>query len=130
MSKIYTSSQQLIGNTPLLELNRFSKEKQLCAKVLAKLEVLEKLFVKDSNKWEMYASLMGNTVTQVVNRRDELVAAGCNAKDIHAAGEATEKLRRLMKGYFALRGAQYASEHEKITALYSYYTQNYTALRD
>ena len=38
MSKIYTSSQQLIGNTPLLELNRFSKEKQLCAKVLAKLE--------------------------------------------------------------------------------------------
>ena len=38
MAKIYTSAQQLIGNTPLLELAITQKKENLQAKVLAKLE--------------------------------------------------------------------------------------------
>ena len=38
MSNIYTSADQLIGNTPLLELTHIEKEEGLEAKVLAKLE--------------------------------------------------------------------------------------------
>ena len=38
MSKIYTSADQLIGRTPLLELEHIVKEEKLEAKVLAKLE--------------------------------------------------------------------------------------------
>ncbi len=38
MSKIYTSIDQLIGKTPLLELRNFEKKHTLGAKVLAKLE--------------------------------------------------------------------------------------------
>ena len=38
MSKIYTSSEQLIGDTPLLELTHIEKEYGLKAKILAKLE--------------------------------------------------------------------------------------------
>ncbi len=38
MSKIYTSIQQLIGSTPLLELGGIAKERALCARLLAKLE--------------------------------------------------------------------------------------------
>ncbi|MFR4251773.1 MAG: cysteine synthase A [Christensenellales bacterium] len=38
MSKIYTSIDQLIGHTPLLELTHIEKEQGLEAKVLAKLE--------------------------------------------------------------------------------------------
>ena len=38
MSKIYTSADQLIGRTPLLELVHIEKEENLEAKVLAKLE--------------------------------------------------------------------------------------------
>lgn len=38
MSKIYTSADQLIGHTPLLELTHLEKEYDLKAKVLAKLE--------------------------------------------------------------------------------------------
>ena len=38
MSDIYTSVQQLIGNTPLLELGGIQKEKNLHARLLAKLE--------------------------------------------------------------------------------------------
>lgn len=38
MSKIYTSAEQLIGKTPLLELTNIEKEYVLKAKILAKLE--------------------------------------------------------------------------------------------
>ena len=38
MSKIYKSADQLIGNTPLVELTKIEKELGLEAKILAKLE--------------------------------------------------------------------------------------------
>ena len=38
MSRIYTSAQQLIGNTPLLALNHIMEKQQLCARLLGKLE--------------------------------------------------------------------------------------------
>ena len=38
MSKIYTSADQLIGKTPLLELSHIEKAEKLEAKLLAKLE--------------------------------------------------------------------------------------------
>ena len=38
MSKIYTSADQLIGHTPLLELTHIEKDADLSAKLLAKLE--------------------------------------------------------------------------------------------
>ena len=40
MSHIYTSADQLIGNTPLLELTHIEKAFQLKARILAKLEYL------------------------------------------------------------------------------------------
>ena len=38
MSKIYTSADQLIGHTPLLELTHIEAQENLHAKILAKLE--------------------------------------------------------------------------------------------
>ena len=38
MSKIYTSAEQLIGHTPLLELTKIEKKFGLGAKIIAKLE--------------------------------------------------------------------------------------------
>ena len=38
MSNIYTSAQQLVGNTPLLQLNNIMRAEGLCATVLGKLE--------------------------------------------------------------------------------------------
>ena len=40
MSNIYTSAEQLIGRTPLLELSHIEKEYKLKAKIIAKLEYL------------------------------------------------------------------------------------------
>ena len=39
MAKIYTSADQLIGRTPLLELTRLQKQLGLEARILAKLEL-------------------------------------------------------------------------------------------
>lgn len=39
MAKIYTSSDQLIGKTPIMELSNIEKEFNLSAKILAKLEL-------------------------------------------------------------------------------------------
>ena len=50
MSRIYTSADQLIGHTPLLELVHIEKEENLEAKVLAKLEYFNPAgSVKDSS---------------------------------------------------------------------------------
>ena len=38
MSKVYTSADQLIGHTPLLELTHLEKKYNLGAKVIAKVE--------------------------------------------------------------------------------------------
>ena len=57
-----------------------------------------------------------------------LVAGGCNAADIHLAGQATENLRVLLKGYNDLRVQTWSSEYEKNKALYNYYIENYEAL--
>ena len=38
MAKIYTSAEQLIGNTPLLKLTNLQKKFGLNAEILAKLE--------------------------------------------------------------------------------------------
>lgn len=38
MSKVYSSADQLVGNTPLLELNNFEKVNDLPAHIIAKLE--------------------------------------------------------------------------------------------
>lgn len=38
MSRIFTSADQLIGGTPLLELTHIEKENELNATILAKLE--------------------------------------------------------------------------------------------
>ena len=40
MGRIYTSADQLIGGTPLLELTHIEREEALEARVLAKLEYL------------------------------------------------------------------------------------------
>ena len=93
------------------------------------LGMFESVFVTEERGWCMYNDIMGSTVTQVLGRQDELIAAGCNAADITLAGDATENLRVLLEGYYKLRTAKDVSEHEKYKAMYEYYKTNYDALK-
>lgn len=94
-----------------------------------KLAMFESIFKKESRGWCMYNDIMGNAVTEVLSKQDLLIAAGGNKEDILLAGVATENLRVLLKGYADLRNGKWKSDHEKYKALYTYYTQNYDALK-
>lgn len=94
-----------------------------------KLAMFEAIFAKDSHGWCMYNDIMGNAVTEVLSKQDLLVTSGCNPDDIYLAGRATENLRVLLKGYADLRNKKWSSDHDKYQALYTYYTQNYDALK-
>ena len=115
----------------LEDFQRYVQYQNQVAKITEKLQVLESLFITDSNGWQLYRSLMGNMVTMVLDKKnqDDLVTAGCNRKDVTSAGEAAVALRNLMRPYYELREATYSSEHEKITALYAYYSAHYTELK-
>lgn len=113
-----------------LEYQEYVQYRNRVEEVKKRLQPLESLFVWDSNGRQFYAALMGNLVTMVLeeeNKKD-LIAAGCTASDVHAAGVAAVALRELMEPYANLRKAKYASEHEKYTALYAYYTEHHAAL--
>ena len=125
----YYAYQEFLKNG-LEQYNEYLLYQGKVNKVLDKLAVLESLFLTDSNKWTFYPSLMGNTVTSVTSRRDELITAGCNAADINNANSATVTLRTLLTAYAELRKQEYASTHDRVSALYAYYTAHYAELRD
>ncbi len=94
-----------------------------------KLALMESLFVTDSNNWQMYGSIMGGSVTKVLEDEDLLVnKLGYGEAFIRLAGDATEVLRKLLPEYARLRNEKYATEHDRIEALYGYYTKNYAEL--
>lgn len=97
-------------------------------KVKAKLEVMELLFVTDSNGWQLYGGIMGNSVTQVLERKDELSIAGISEITVDQANDATVQLRPLLKQYGELRKAKYGSDYQRYKALYDFYCANYNGL--
>lgn len=98
------------------------------APIEEKLDILEKTFVRDSHYWTLYGSLTGDTVATVVNKKAELIMVGLSEADINQAGDSTNKLRELMKGYRELRAKKYKSNHLRLEALYDYYTTHYQEL--
>ncbi len=95
----------------------------------ARLNILESVYTRDSHGWQLYASVMGSLVTQVLERRNELLISGCSPADLDLAAKATEKLRVLLKAYDDVRKATYASEHQSIAARFSFYTGHYEELK-
>ncbi len=89
---------------------------------LKKLTTIDTAFVADSAGRTMYATLMGDTVAQVMAQKDTLVnMAGASAADIDNAGAATDILQDLLAAYRKL-----SSSESRIR----WYTDNYTAVRD
>ena len=93
------------------------------------LALMDSLFIADSHNWQMYGSIMGSSVDQVLENEDILVNTGqANKEDIRLAGDATEALRVLLPQYAAIRNASYENEHDRIAAKLSFYTEHYDAL--
>lgn len=94
-----------------------------------KIQLMESIFVSDSHSWRLYSSIMGSTVSRVIDNKDELVnVLHCNEADVDLAKVSTEALRPLLKGYNDIRGGTFASTYEKTRAKYEYFAKNYDAL--
>lgn len=119
-------------NNYLEDYNKYQTYLKALEPIKTRLAIMDLLFVSDSRGWQIYASVMGNTVTSVLNRKQELILAGGPQAEgmVNMAGAATEKLRALMSGYNDLRQASYPSEYVRIKTLYNYYAKNYIAIRD
>ena len=89
--------------------------------VQAQLAILESCFVSDSVGHVLNNTLNGPTVATVVKNQNELVAAGCDAKDIANADAATARLIALL--------ADYPKDAEEASR-YAYYIRHYEAIRD
>lgn len=74
-------------------------------------------------KRTVYSAIMGDTVTSVIANKDAIAnsVTGADPATIDRAGVATENLRELFDGFFAIK-----NESEK----YNYYVTNYEGFRD
>lgn len=114
MSKIYTSVDRLIGNTPLLELTNTEKKYGLCAKLLAKLEyfnpagsVKDRVAVAMLNEAEKSGKLRpGSVIIEPTSGNTGIgLAAVAAARGyriiIVMPSSMSEERRRLMRAYGA-----------------------------
>lgn len=85
------------------------------------LKIIETVKTPMTDGRTLYDAIMGSTVTQVLSRQKEIVAAGVPEELVTLAGVCTENLRELFTGYFSLK-----TEEEK----YFYYAGHYTDFRD
>ncbi len=85
------------------------------------LAALAYILTPAPNNQTLYGSIMGNTVTQVLTRKNELLQFDVDEQAIDLAGDATESLRRLF--------AQYDSRKTD-AARYEFYITCHDQLRD
>ncbi len=139
----YELWQDYYNNAPteeeILAYNKYKKYLSDMKIVTAMLPLMESLFVADSNGWQMYGSIMGGSVLKVLTNEDLLVnTLGYDEAYIRLAGDATDVLRGnkeknlpgLLPEYDKLRKATYASEYERVKALYGFYQNHYEELKE
>ena len=127
LTAYYAYEAQRKQNAELYE--RYEAYTSLLQGATERLAVPESMFLSDSHGWQFYGSLAGGTVDGVLARRTELQQLGVSLTLIDNAKAATDELRELTRGYAELRDATYETELEKTAALFSYYSENYPALR-
>lgn len=101
-------------------LSSYERNQAELARAAATMTVLESAFISADGK-QLYATLMGDTVATVVNKKDELVNVGkCNPADIDCADAATKALQSLLTAYRGLK-----SVPEK----FAFYSAHYTEIK-
>ncbi len=109
--------------------NAYTAYRDRMTLIRAKIQIMETLFITDSNYWQLAASIQGPTVAQVLAREEELTILN-KGEQVAAASDSTEMLRALLKAYTELRRVKYSNDHERYKALYAFYAEHYVTLRD
>ncbi|GEM_PF-5555135 len=103
------------------ELDAYNKYLAAASEANKAIEGFNSVFVSDSQGCMMHATLNGNTVATVVERKSELVSAGANGADVDNADKATKALIKLTNDYAAIKDPK-----DK----FIYYQNNYSAILD
>lgn len=104
-------------------LAKYNKYVNDITAVRAQLAIIDGLKnYSTSLKRSVYNAIRGNTVTEVIDNKDAIAnsTVGIKPETVDRAGEATENLRNLFKGYYALE-----EESDK----YAYYLINYEGFK-
>ena len=104
-----------------VELPAYLKAEENITKFRDHLKIIDTVKTKMTDGRTLYDAIMGSTVTQVLARQEEIVAAGIPEAYVTLAGNCTENLRELFRGYFSI-----TEEEDK----YFYYASHYTEFRD
>ncbi len=100
------------------------------ATVEAKLALMDYIYVSDSRRWSLRGAIMGSTVTEVINRKDELVdVLLCSEEDVNLAGDSTVALRELITGYDPLYWTAATSGYQGTAKRYAYFSEHYEELK-
>ena len=95
--------------------------------VMARLRILETMYVADSRGWRFSSSVLGDLVDLVIANRKELEKVGYTEGD--AVANSTMILRGILNDYLDCRDNRwYASPYERYKALYRFYTEHYEEL--
>ncbi len=98
-------------------LVQYETEQAQLAEAVDCMQTLESVYIFNSRGKQMYATLIGDTVATVVNRKDELVDVGkCDPKDIDTADASTAVLQKLLTEY---------KEIEDPAARFAFYEKHY-----
>jgi len=125
----YKAAEQLYSKYKL-ELEKYNSDSLKYAEYLKRTELLDNRLsaieatkIKMADDREVYAAIMGNAVTEVLENKSVVTSqfVGVSEDVVDTAGDATTALRELLPGYFSL---------ETTKERYEYYINNYEALRD
>lgn len=126
----YWAYQEFISDDVQAKYQAYQAYLKELAPIEDRLDILDALFVTDSHGWQLYKSLMGGTVEQVLEEKDTLIEYKKEfEKYINNAEQSTKVLKTLLKEYNDLRRAKYGSDHLKKATLYAFYTENYSTLK-
>lgn len=135
MSNIKTSVEELIGNTPLLELVNYEKKNDLKARILLKIESVnalgslkDRIAVAMIDAYERDTDIKpGDTIVESSSGNTAIALAAIARKRgyrfLNVTGELTEERDKLLRAY----GAEliYVSETPEIAAGFSLLNENY-----
>ena len=126
--KDYTKYKEYLANvgqyeSKLAAYEKYVKDIETVRAQLGVIEATKTQLTVGELKRSLYSAIMGDTVTSVINNKDAIAnsVTGADPATVDRAGVATENLRALLEGFFAVE-----SESER----YNYYVTNYEGFRD
>lgn len=88
--------------------------------IRSKMRTINSVYEPNGIYPSLYDTIMGDTVSEVVSRKDELISLGASDVDVNNSGKATEALRKYLDTF-----ASKETEKEKL----AYYRNYYSAIK-